>query len=76
MDRSKDYNALLEEVATNKKKALDLVKKYSPNLSDLKRIQIDKDTHVFVPLDKYFSKGDKYFIDKYKHRKGLEWKMR
>lgn len=66
MQKSKDHNALLEEQATNRKKAQKLAEKHSPDLSKLIRIQLNKDTHVFVTPEKYAAKGEEYFRKKYK----------
>lgn len=66
MQKSKDHNALSEEQAINRKKAQKLAEKHSPDLSKLIRIQLNRDTHLFVTPEKYEAKGEEYFRKKYK----------
>lgn len=77
MQRDKDHNATIEEVAANREKALKVAAKYSPDLNLLTRIEITPELHVFVNPKKLEFLGREYFINKYskyqKRRVKIGW---
>lgn len=71
--KDKDHNATNSELSNNRKKALGLKEKFSPDLNNLIRIPVGEDLQVFVTQAKLDKFGEQHFIDKYKRKSKSLW---